>query len=226
MDKKLLELLKNEKDGLTSFELSQKLNIGRQSATGLISQLKMKKFVENGEKIEDGQLYVITERGKSVLEQNEKTPILKQESSNDAPESALAQTEPLVTEIEDFETRVNPNQRHAIEDFEIANMKKSNTSEKIDEIEVKPYPFVTDFEIEHQHIIPKNKQDNINKASRYNTGDIECIDAIKASMSKEAFLGFCKGNIQKYCWRYEHKGGVESLEKAQWYLNKMIMELR
>jgi hypothetical protein len=26
----------------------------------------------------------------------------------------------------------------------------------------------------------------------------------------------------KYMWRFENKGGVEDLKKAQWYLNKLI----
>jgi hypothetical protein len=67
-----------------------------------------------------------------------------------------------------------------------------------------------------------NYNDNVNSPPHYNNGDIECIDAIKASMTQSAFLGYCKGNVQKYMWRYEHKGGIESLKKAQWYLNKMI----
>ena len=28
-------------------------------------------------------------------------------------------------------------------------------------------------------------------------------------------------NIIKYIWRYEHKGGVESLKKAKWYIDKL-----
>lgn len=67
-----------------------------------------------------------------------------------------------------------------------------------------------------------NYNDNVNSPPHYNSGDIECIDAIKASMTQASFLGYCKGNVQKYMWRYELKGGIESLEKAQWYLNKMI----
>ena len=58
--------------------------------------------------------------------------------------------------------------------------------------------------------------------SHYTTGDIECIDAMEASMSKEAFKGFLKGNCQKYLWRYELKNGSEDLKKAQWYLEKLI----
>jgi hypothetical protein len=67
--------------------------------------------------------------------------------------------------------------------------------------------------------------DPVNRPSHYTAGGIECIDAIKASMPTEAFLGFLKGNVQKYMWRYEKKvAPVEDLKKAQWYLSKLIEE--
>lgn len=53
-------------------------------------------------------------------------------------------------------------------------------------------------------------------------GAVECIDAIRASMSQEAFRGYLKGNIIKYSWRYEKKGLIEDLRKAQVYLNWLI----
>jgi len=53
-------------------------------------------------------------------------------------------------------------------------------------------------------------------------GAVECIDAIKASMSQEAYRGYIKGNILKYVWRYEKKGLIEDLRKAQVYLNWLI----
>jgi len=56
-------------------------------------------------------------------------------------------------------------------------------------------------------------------------GDIECIDAIKSSMTKEQYLGYLKGNIQKYIWRYDKKNGIEDLKKAQVYLGWLIKEL-
>lgn len=56
----------------------------------------------------------------------------------------------------------------------------------------------------------------------YASGSIECIEAMEASMSREAFKGFLKGNCQKYLWRYEKKNGAEDLQKAQWYLKKLI----
>ena len=70
--------------------------------------------------------------------------------------------------------------------------------------------------------IEKVRQDNVNHPSHYTLGGIECIDAIESSMTKEAFCGYLKGNVQKYMWRYENKGGAESLQKAKWYLKKLI----
>lgn len=41
-------------------------------------------------------------------------------------------------------------------------------------------------------------------------------------MTEDAFMGYLKGNIMKYLWRYEYKNQGEDLLKAQWYLNKLI----
>lgn len=65
--------------------------------------------------------------------------------------------------------------------------------------------------------------DNVNHPKHYTNGDIECIDAIKASMSSDEFAGYLKGNALKYLWRYKlKKNPVEDLEKAKWYLEKLI----
>lgn len=66
------------------------------------------------------------------------------------------------------------------------------------------------------------RADAVHHPAHYCRGGIECIDAIRASMSKEAFAGYCKGNCLKYLWRYDAKGGVESLKKAQVYLGWLI----
>ena len=66
------------------------------------------------------------------------------------------------------------------------------------------------------------KSDPVNRPSHYTTGNIECIDAIKASMSPDEYAGFLKGNAIKYIWRYRHKGKmVEDLKKAEWYLGRL-----
>jgi len=57
--------------------------------------------------------------------------------------------------------------------------------------------------------------DNVNKPEHYQ-GEIECIDAIEAAMSHEEFIGYLRGNIFKYNWRYRNKNGIEDLRKAEW----------
>ncbi|HJM93751.1 MAG: DUF3310 domain-containing protein [Alphaproteobacteria bacterium] len=37
-------------------------------------------------------------------------------------------------------------------------------------------------------------------------------------------LGFAAGNVVKYIVRYEEKGVVVDLEKARWYLDRLIDE--
>lgn len=72
----------------------------------------------------------------------------------------------------------------------------------------------------------EEKHDPVNKPSHYTQGEIECIDAIEAALGPEGFKAFCRGNVIKYSWRTEHKhkDGQQDLEKARWYLNRIIEE--
>lgn len=58
----------------------------------------------------------------------------------------------------------------------------------------------------------------------YEKYNIEPIEAMKDWFSKEAFCGYLRGNVIKYVVRYQDKGGVADLEKARWYLNRLITE--
>lgn len=59
----------------------------------------------------------------------------------------------------------------------------------------------------------------------YTNGKIECIDAIKASMTPIEFKGYLKGNVMKYLWRYQLKFDPKTdLEKAAWYLKRLKNE--
>jgi hypothetical protein len=72
-----------------------------------------------------------------------------------------------------------------------------------------------------ERLIPRF--DPVDKPEHYGLGKVECIEAIKASMSAEEYKGYLKGNTIKYLWRYQYKGKpVQDLKKAQWYLNKLI----
>lgn len=66
--------------------------------------------------------------------------------------------------------------------------------------------------------------DNVNSPAHYNQGGVECIEALKAALG-DKFIGFLVGNVLKYCWRYQHKNGLEDLRKAQYYLNRAIEEM-
>jgi hypothetical protein len=70
------------------------------------------------------------------------------------------------------------------------------------------------------------KCDPVTKPVHYNFAGIECIDAIKAALGPEGFRDYMMGNVMKYCWRYKYKNGVEDLEKARWYLDRTIEELK
>lgn len=72
-----------------------------------------------------------------------------------------------------------------------------------------------------QDIVAYRLAPQVDHPAHYNAGSVECIDAIRAALTPEEFRGFCKGNALKYIWRERHKGGDESMEKAQWYLNEL-----
>jgi hypothetical protein len=60
------------------------------------------------------------------------------------------------------------------------------------------------------------KKNNINPA-HYKQGKIEVIDFIL-----DQKLDYLESNIVKYICRYKLKNGIEDLEKAEWYLKKLI----
>lgn len=71
----------------------------------------------------------------------------------------------------------------------------------------------------------KVNQDMVNSPSHYTRGEIDCIEALKASMTKEQFLGHLKATAIAYLWRYDLKNGVEDVKKAKWYIERMVKEL-
>jgi hypothetical protein len=66
-------------------------------------------------------------------------------------------------------------------------------------------------------------KDNVNNPSHYNQGGIECIDAIAEGVrGLSGMEAVCTGNAIKYLWRWKHKNGVEDLQKAKWYIERLI----
>lgn len=77
-----------------------------------------------------------------------------------------------------------------------------------------------------EQAINEIKPDMVAHPPHYNQGGIECIEAIKSSVvGKTGIEAVCVANVIKYLWRYELKDGIQSVEKARWYLDRLIKEL-
>jgi hypothetical protein len=63
---------------------------------------------------------------------------------------------------------------------------------------------------------------NAIKPAHYQNGKIDVIESLWLSMSEEQFRGFMTGNVIKYVMRYPRKGGIEDLEKAREYIDRLI----
>jgi hypothetical protein len=69
--------------------------------------------------------------------------------------------------------------------------------------------------------------DYVNHPPHYTAGKVECIDAIEAAtVNKSGIEAVCVGNVLKYLWRYEQKDGLQSVEKARWYLDRLAKHLQ
>jgi len=70
------------------------------------------------------------------------------------------------------------------------------------------------------------ENENVNAPQHYLHGKKETIDVINDCMTGDEFHGYLKGNILKYVSRYKFKGEpLEDLQKASWYLNRLIKEV-
>lgn len=68
--------------------------------------------------------------------------------------------------------------------------------------------------------------DSVNHPQHYTQGGVECIEALKAATHGLAGIeAVCTANAIKYLWRWKFKNGVEDLEKAKWYINRLIQEV-
>jgi len=65
-------------------------------------------------------------------------------------------------------------------------------------------------------------EDKINHPSHYTDGQYECIDVMIDVFGKETVSNFCLCNVFKYVFRHRKKNGREDLQKATWYLNKLL----
>jgi hypothetical protein len=73
----------------------------------------------------------------------------------------------------------------------------------------------------------RKPSDPVNHPKHYTKGDVECIDALAAAtIDLTGMEAVCTANAIKYLWRWKHKNGVEDLNKARFYIDKLINELQ
>ena len=66
--------------------------------------------------------------------------------------------------------------------------------------------------------------DEVNHPDHYTAGKVECIDALEAATTGlQGIEAVCTANAIKYLWRWKRKGGVTDLNKAKWYINRLII---
>lgn len=70
---------------------------------------------------------------------------------------------------------------------------------------------------------PAPEKETVNHPAHYQ-GKHECIDEMIALFGVEAVKHFCMCNVYKYRFRAANKNGQEDLDKADWYMDK-LMEL-
>lgn len=67
--------------------------------------------------------------------------------------------------------------------------------------------------------------DPVKKPEHYNRGRIEVIDIIESvldSMDLTPNEAAATAQVLKYVCRWKNKGGLQDLEKADWYLDRLI----
>ena len=67
----------------------------------------------------------------------------------------------------------------------------------------------------------KAVSDMVNSPSHYKQFSREVIDTMQGMSTPEEFKGHLKLTAVKYLSRYQGKNGVEDLDKAIWYINKL-----
>ena len=68
---------------------------------------------------------------------------------------------------------------------------------------------------------------NVNHPAHYNKGKIEVIDIMESvivSMDLTPREILCTATALKYLCRWKNKGGKEDLEKAVWYIERMVKD--
>ena len=108
------------------------------------------------------------------------------------------------------------------EEFEKSKIRIPISQEEVNKIKIMP------ANKEYLTEPAEEKKEMVNHPIHYG-GDTEyeCIKVLKAWMTKDEFIGFCKGNALKYLCRSGKKDEIlQEYNKAKWYIEKMIERMK
>lgn len=67
------------------------------------------------------------------------------------------------------------------------------------------------------------KRLDLNEPEHYHKHEMDTIDFLQKGFPPSVFKGFALGSAIKYLHRYENKNGIEDLEKAKDYIQRLIL---
>lgn len=84
----------------------------------------------------------------------------------------------------------------------------------------------SDFhEFKHKNNLTRKARENmadVTKPAHYHTGNIDVIKFAEENFTPTELKGFYRINVLKYVTRFDKKDGMKDLQKADFYLNKLI----
>lgn len=78
-------------------------------------------------------------------------------------------------------------------------------------------------EVNNNLVLYNDSSEQLTNPPRYATqSGKQLIELLRDDLlTKEEYIGFLKGNLYKYVFRYQSKGGLDDLKKAQYYLEEL-----
>lgn len=73
----------------------------------------------------------------------------------------------------------------------------------------------------HEDYMKEMEDGEVHSPGHYTMTGMECKEAIEGMLGDHVVHAW-RANILKYIWRYQEKGGIQDLEKAQVYLGFLI----
>jgi hypothetical protein len=210
-------IVKGEDEDMLKINHKELLDVCREHGTGKDGYKAVAEKFNITEKQAENQIFNQKIRRKLEAEKMEKKTAAAEDSKEPIPENT-SQEGPLPETTE--ETRDNNGQPEVINNAEASDRMEPEVYPDLKEV-VSDLASKMDCEVKNLPDLTPDPE-SVNHPAHYTAGGIETIDYIQDKLTPEKFEGFCVGNALKYLSRYEHKGGLEDLRKARWYLNRII----